>query len=261
MATVQVYTAARTQEIEDQAIIDASLVGDNLVLERNNGTTIDVGSVRGPTGSTGPAGSPVPPGTIHMWMFPTLPTGYVWIEGQSILNCNTTYPDLWAAAPSDWKSGTTLNMPNMKGRIPIYQDATQTEFDTMLETGGSKTTTISATNLPPHFHSNAHDHPSASGSTSSDTHGHEVTKPGIHGSATQIIGMDGSPTGSTPWGMSPAIGAGGQRFTTTDYTHGHTVTVDLPTYTGNTGDGAPTLAATPFANLPPYIVVKFIMKT
>lgn len=259
MATVQVFTAARTQEIEDQAIIDASLVGDNLVLQRHNGATIDVGSVRGPTGSTGPAGSPVPAGSIHMWMFPTLPTGYIWIEGQSILNCNTTYPDLWAAAPSDWKAGSTLNMPNMKGRMPIYQDTAQTEFDTMLETGGSKTTTLVAGNIPPHVHDMSHDHPNVSATTSPDTHNHGVLRPSGNGGEPQYVNSNALDTAVFGVGN---VGTNSAPFLTTSDTHDHTVSIDIPPMTANTGNGSSGgLAASAFSNLPPYIVVKFIMKT
>lgn len=236
MATVQVFTAARSQEIEDQAIIDASLVGDNLVLERHNGATIDVGSVRGATGATGATGSVVPAGTPLMWLFPTLPSGgWVWIEGQAIINCNTTYPDLWAAAPAGWKSGTTLNMPNMRGRIPIMQDTAQTEFDTLLETGGAKSTTLAKANLPTHIHTNDHDHPATTA---------------VAGGSSIYLSVDNFQMGSTSQNV---LGGGGGAFP---------LQVDVPSYTGNTGNGAADgLAATAFTNMPPYIVVNFIMKT
>lgn len=56
MATVTAYTAARTQEIEDSAIVSGVVVGDNLILTRFDGASINAGNVRGiqgPTGSTG----------------------------------------------------------------------------------------------------------------------------------------------------------------------------------------------------------------
>lgn len=55
MASVTGYTAARMQEIEDQAIVTGAVVGDNLVLTRYDGGTINAGNVRGPIGNTGPA--------------------------------------------------------------------------------------------------------------------------------------------------------------------------------------------------------------
>lgn len=57
MASVTGYTAARMQAIEDQAIVDGSVQSGNLILERNNGGTINAGSVVGPPGPTGPSGA------------------------------------------------------------------------------------------------------------------------------------------------------------------------------------------------------------
>jgi hypothetical protein len=56
MATVTGYTAARIQEIEDQAIVSGTIVGDNLILNRYDGGTIDAGDVRGPQGVQGATG-------------------------------------------------------------------------------------------------------------------------------------------------------------------------------------------------------------
>lgn len=56
MATVTGLTAERMLEIEAESVIDGDVVGDNLILRRHDGTTIDAGSVRGPKGNTGNAG-------------------------------------------------------------------------------------------------------------------------------------------------------------------------------------------------------------
>ena len=62
MATANVFSATRSQAIEDAAIVDASLVGDNLVLTSNDGTPHDVGSVRGAQGIQGDQGLQGNPG-------------------------------------------------------------------------------------------------------------------------------------------------------------------------------------------------------
>jgi hypothetical protein len=62
MATVTGLTAARMGEIEGQSVIDGSIVGSHLILERFNGSTIDAGVVTGPAGPTGPPGTEVPTG-------------------------------------------------------------------------------------------------------------------------------------------------------------------------------------------------------
>lgn len=60
MATVTGYTAARMLEIENESIVDGSIVGDNLILIRRDLTQIDAGPVvgpQGPQGDDGPAGA------------------------------------------------------------------------------------------------------------------------------------------------------------------------------------------------------------
>jgi microcystin-dependent protein len=47
----------------------------------------------------------------------------------------------------------------MKGRIPVGLDSTQTEFDTLGETGGAKTHTLTTSEMPSHTHTqNSHEH-------------------------------------------------------------------------------------------------------
>jgi hypothetical protein len=68
MTTVTGLTAERMLAIEGASIIDGDIVGNNLILTKHNGNTIDAGNVRGPkgdTGAQGPQGIPgIPPGGI-----------------------------------------------------------------------------------------------------------------------------------------------------------------------------------------------------
>lgn len=266
MATVQVFTAARTQEIEDQAIVGAAVVGDDLIMTRHNGDTLNAGVVKGATGDAGPVGETITPGIVAMWLWPTLPTGWLSIEGQSIANANTLHPGLWTSPyiPSDWKAGTTLTFPNMRGRIPVHQDAAQTEFDTLLETGGAKTVSLTAANLPPHQHANDHDHVAFGGSTNNDTHQHDVTKESNIGGGgiEQIKSADGVIQTWFAWGLSSYGSTTSPKFITTQNTHSHGFTIDVPPYSGVTGNGAAQgLNGTAVNNLQPYIVVRYIIKT
>lgn len=56
MATITGLTAERMLAIEAAAIVGGSIVGDNLILERYDSTTIDAGVVVGDTGPEGPEG-------------------------------------------------------------------------------------------------------------------------------------------------------------------------------------------------------------
>lgn len=60
MATVTGYTSARMKQIEDKAIINGTILGDNLILITYDGTEINAGNVRGPQGIQGPEGSVSP---------------------------------------------------------------------------------------------------------------------------------------------------------------------------------------------------------
>lgn len=55
MSKSRVLNASKILASLAQTIVGGSVVGNNLILTKNNGTTIDVGSVRGDTGPTSPS--------------------------------------------------------------------------------------------------------------------------------------------------------------------------------------------------------------
>lgn len=57
MPTVTSYKASKIEEIFDNTIVNAYLSGDDLVLVRDNGQTVNVGPVRGPQGIQGVPGA------------------------------------------------------------------------------------------------------------------------------------------------------------------------------------------------------------
>lgn len=56
MATVQILTKTRMEEIEAKSIVGGSVVGGDLILTRHDLATINAGSVIGPQGPQGPVG-------------------------------------------------------------------------------------------------------------------------------------------------------------------------------------------------------------
>lgn len=74
-------------------------------------------------------------------------------DGRAI--SRTTYATLFALLGITFGAGngtTTFNIPNRQGRVPVGRDAGQTEFDTIGETGGAKTHTLSISEMPSHRH-------------------------------------------------------------------------------------------------------------
>ena len=95
----------------------------------------------------------LPAGTIVQWPAATAPANWLLCEGQAV--SRTTYASLFAAIGVQYGAGdgtTTFNLPNLKGRVAVGLDSSQTEFDTLGETGGAKTHTLSISEMPSHTH-------------------------------------------------------------------------------------------------------------
>jgi microcystin-dependent protein len=100
--------------------------------------------------------SSVPAGVITQWggTAASVPTGWVLCDGTAYSR-TVTYNNLFNAVGTAYGVGdnsTTFNVPNLKGRIPVGLDSTQTEFDTRGETGGLKEVTLTTAQIPDHSH-------------------------------------------------------------------------------------------------------------
>lgn len=130
----------------------------------NDGQTYEVpaGAVIGFDGNTIPAGyeevqytsgSGIPTGSIMQFAGATAPTGFLICDGSAISRDN--YSDLFDTIGTTYGTGdgsTTFNIPNLKGRVAVGKDSTQTEFDSLGETGGEKTHTLTTQEMPSHNH-------------------------------------------------------------------------------------------------------------
>ncbi len=96
----------------------------------------------------------IPAGVITQFGGSTAPTGWVLCDGTAYSR-TVTYNNLFTAVGTTYGGGdgsTTFNVPNLKGRVPVGRDASQSEFDTLAETGGAKTHTLTAAEIPGHTH-------------------------------------------------------------------------------------------------------------
>ncbi|MBT3318146.1 MAG: hypothetical protein HN948_00735 [Clostridia bacterium] len=203
----------------------------------------------------------MPVGSMLMWTSETLPTGWLLCDGTAV--SRTTYEDLYETIGTTYGVGdnsTTFNLPNLKGKFPIGIDDSDTDFDALGETGGAKDVTLSESELPSHDHSIAHDHASATTDTQSASHTHGVNPPTHRHSLADGVGtaVVGSGTGSVvASGNSGNTGYYNQgSFDSDTQSASHTHGVDLPNYTGDSGNAG---SGSAHENMPPFLTVSFII--
>lgn len=95
----------------------------------------------------------VPIGGGITWFGGPIPSNYAKPQGQAI--SRTTYSvlfTLWGTLHGAGNGTTTFNLPNVKGRSIVASDASQVEFDTVGEVGGTKTHTLTNSEMPSHSH-------------------------------------------------------------------------------------------------------------
>ena len=94
-----------------------------------------------------------PVGSISLFAGTTAPNGWLICDGSAV--SRTTYANLFSVIGTTYGSGdgsTTFNIPNLKGKIPVGLDSSDTSFDTLGETGGEKTHTLTIDEMPSHNH-------------------------------------------------------------------------------------------------------------
>lgn len=178
----------------------------------------------------------VPIGTVLFTCRTVAPIGYLLLNGVTVAAGQTLYPLLWDVIPATWKSGVDIVLPNAQGRMPVAFNSADTSFDVVGETGGAKTATIAATNLPPHAHTQGGTFTSANNNNDHVHAGNFVTSSA--GGGIYAPGLAGSILGFTP---------------NQNVDHTHTTTLS-----GNTGNGPGTSAA--LSILPPYIAFPLMIR-
>lgn len=143
------------------------------------------------------------------------------------------------------------------GRVPVGVDTSQTEFDTVEETGGAKSVTLTAaqSGVPSHGHTYTRPTVSSSG---------KVTNGITGGSHTHQVDRSNAGAGVTNWGLTANGAHGGMVLLIQNQSQSHynlqstTHTHDLPNHThtltgGGVANNTAANASEAHTNLQPYI--------
>lgn len=99
------------------------------------------------------SGDTLPVGCIVPFTSDTVPENWLLCDGQAV--SRTDYALLFSRIGTTYGVGdgsTTFNLPDLRGRVAVGKDSTQTEFDNLGETGGEKTHTLTVDEMPSHNH-------------------------------------------------------------------------------------------------------------
>ena len=173
----------------------------------------------------------IPPGAIMAFATNSTPKGWLLCNGTAV--SRTDYAELFAAIGTTYGSGngsTTFNLPNLQGKMPLGNSSTHP----LAQTGGSETVTLTTAQMPRHGHS------STLSINTAGAHTHNISAAdGQRGSIESI---------NTTAVVSPATFSG-QIATGGSHTHSGTCSIY------STGEGQP------HSNMPPYLVLRYCIKT
>lgn len=97
----------------------------------------------------------LPIGSIIPYSGTTAPEGYSICDGKELNR--ETYKELFSIIGTTFGNGdgtSTFNLPDLKGRVSVGLDSSDTNFNTIGKTGGEKTHKLTVDEMPSHRHGN-----------------------------------------------------------------------------------------------------------
>lgn len=118
-----------------------------------HGPTINSGGGGGGGGGT-TEGDTLPIGAIMAWPTEEIPDNFVEANGQNL--SQSLYSELYQVYGDYYNTDSTPNgyfgVPNLNSRVPVGFDSSDAAFNTLGNTGGEKTHTLTANELAAHYH-------------------------------------------------------------------------------------------------------------
>ena len=104
------------------------------------------------TGQSGSGGDTLPIGAILPFSGDVIPNGWLLCDGSVIEQ--EDYPELFEVLAGNYGiiSREEIRLPDLRGKVTIGKDSTDADFDTLGNTGGEKTHTLTVNEMPSHMH-------------------------------------------------------------------------------------------------------------
>lgn len=200
-------------------------------------------------------GGPITPtGMVTTYAGVAAPAGWLICDGTAY--DQNLYPSLFSIIGSAYNNASGqssppagfFRVPDLRSRVAIgVGTGIGLSARNLAQSAGGETITIASANLPVHQHTIDHDHPNAptGASTTNINHDHQI--------GFSFIGFaSGGSIMATPNGTNPLTYAS----VASNPAHGHAV--DLPNFTGSSGNGGFTNTAINTMN--PFLALNYIIK-
>lgn len=213
-----------------------------------------------------------PTGALMPFAGSVAPLGWLLCDGTPAVR--SIYAALFAVIGTTYGVGngsTTFDLPNMKGRVPVGFDSTQTEFNALNSPGGEKAHLLITAEMPSHTHvQDSHNHTQNSHNHTQNAHTH-VQNSHVH----DLVGKSGAMTAPQYVSTNATDGAVSNRYILAN----GTINLGTSTVTAVNQDATATNVAATATNvattatnqntggggahniLQPYIVLNYIIKT